>query len=86
VKLRLIAKTERVSSYSLRFVVPDGEPRYQVTPSGNDRSIEFVFKKDAVFGVSTIESAVSDNSAWFAGLVVGDDWDLKRALEPGVKP
>lgn len=78
-KLRLIAKTERQNTYALRFVVPETEPRYQVTPNGNDRSIEFTFKKDGVFGESSAESATADNAQWFNGLNVGGDWELKRA-------
>jgi hypothetical protein len=80
--LRLISKTERLNVYCLRFIVAAGEERYAITPTkGNDRSIEFTFKKDGVFGGSTDESAVADNQDWFAALVVGEDWSLQRVLE-----
>ena len=79
-KLRLVAKTERSNTYCLRFIVPQDEQRYRLTPvsGSNDHSIEFTFKKDGVFGESTPESARADNAAWFAALLIDDDWDLKK--------
>lgn len=81
-KLRLVVKTERQNTYCLRFAIPNGEQRYAIAATGSDRSVELSFKKSAAFGDSSIESAAADNSAWFAGLVVGDDWELKLTQKP----
>lgn len=79
-RLKLIAKTEKLDSYSLRFTVDSAERRYSVTPpiGSSDRSIEFVFKKDGVFGESIPENARVDNEAWFRRLAVGTNWVMKE--------
>lgn len=77
-RLRLVVKTERQKTYCLRFVVPESEQRYDIVTNGKDRSVELSFKKEGVFGNSTVESAVADNAAWFSELAIGDDWELKR--------